>query len=170
MAIDVYKTSDGKEFDERDYGGWVNAKNAAEQHQAELDRAGSSSYTPSSSGGSSGFNYAGDENDFGKINIRACFLIEEGKYDEAIAIAKKLITSFSWEPLLVEGAKQTLERAEYRKAEAIANPAKALFDQGFFAFNQKKDNAKAVELWKKAADLGSEEALEFLSRSLSGLA
>ena len=42
MAIDVYKTSDGKEFDERDYGGWVNAKNAAEQHQAELDRAGSS--------------------------------------------------------------------------------------------------------------------------------
>ena len=49
MAENVYRTSDGKEFRESDYSGWVAAQNAAEEHEASLH--GSSS---SSSGGSQG--------------------------------------------------------------------------------------------------------------------
>ena len=85
MAIDVYKTSDGKEFDERDYGGWVNAKNAAEQHQAELDRAGSSSSSSSSSSGGGGtYNY--NYNTGGEANSR-------GDYDKAIEQCNREIAS-----------------------------------------------------------------------------
>ena len=129
----------------------------------EYDSSSSSSYTPSSSGGSSGFNYAGDVKDFEKIMHHAYDLIDTGNFDAAIDVAGRLADSFTWEEKLVKIANSVLKNAKSRKAEAEANPAKALVDQGFFAY-QKKDNAKAVELWKKAADLGSEKALEFLSR------
>ena len=166
MAENVYRTSDGKKFRESDYSGWIATQNAAEEHEASLhdsSSSSSSSYTPTRSGSPPKFNYAGDEKDFEKIMHHAYDLIDTGNFDAAIDVAQRLADSFTWEEKLVKVANSVLKNAKSRKAEAEANPAKALVDQGFFAY-QKKDNAKAVELWKKAADLGSEKALEFLSR------
>jgi TPR repeat protein len=120
----------------------------------------SSSYTPSSSGGSSGFNYAGDEKDFAKI-LQFAYdgLYNRKEFDQAIVIANKLLKSFTWEEALVEAAQTLLDKANRAKADAEADAASsALYNQGLAA-RKAGDNSKAVELYRKAADMGNADAM-----------
>ena len=123
----------------------------------EYDSSSSSSYTPSSSGGSSGFNYAGDVKDFEKIMHHAYDLIDTGNFDAAIDVAGRLADSFTWEEKLVKIANSVLKNAKSRKAEAEAQAqrvkAEELSELGDAA-DDEGDTAKAIELWTKAADMG----------------
>ena len=88
------------------------------------DSSSSSSYTPSRSGGSSasGFDY-GD--DIEALNKTCDYILRQlrlkGKYDEAIAMYDKLISSWRGDPDVAKAVKNLREDTVERKAKAEAD-------------------------------------------------
>ena len=144
------------------------------------DSSSSSSYTPSRSGGSSAFefDYGGDIEALNKTCNDIQIQVIRGKYDEAIAQYDKLIYSMkrgSWNTDVVESVEKLRESAIYSKKQAEAEAQQAntggsssasasaeeLVAQGVAAEN-KGDNAKAFELYSKAANMGDKDGQFYL--------
>jgi tetratricopeptide (TPR) repeat protein len=156
---DIYRTTDNREFDNRQ---------DAERHQERVDEiyrdrssdsSSSSSYTPSSSGSTPALNFGGEGEDFNKIVDYALSLLQKGRYDEAIKIYDKCISSFSWEPGIVESAKTCRKLAEnmkarvqQAKAEAEADASRGSSSSEMFSAVSIPANASANELSKLAIE------------------
>jgi TPR repeat protein len=167
-----YRTSDGKIFTDN---GSLFEKARAEDHQRFLDsQSSSSSSSP----------VAATENDRLKVYLHEAYdCLRKNNYDKGIEYCDKALAlpytvrADQGEVYNVRGVcygnkgnieqaiadyKEAAKRGDKTSMKNLANlESKPLVDQGATAYNA-KDYAKAVELWKKAADMGSANAFNNL--------